>query len=410
LPNPSAGAPARSTFANALLLLAERPFLVVWGVGAATGVARWLELLAVGLYVFDRTGSPFLVALFTMIRMLPLTLFGAICGAVAERVGHRRIVLIGLAAMTALSLILVVITQAEGLALWHLALASFLSGSYWATDLPTRRTMLGLYVGPERLAAGMGFDSSTSNATRAVGPALGGLILGLVGLSGVFVLSTILYGLSFLAMLAAPALSRSGSDGPGIWRTLIDGFRYLRGNRHLLGILAITIIFNLWGFPFTSMIPVIGRESLDLSAFGVGLLASAEGSGAFLAAVVVAFTARAGWFVRIYMAGALICLLMVLVLSVAHGPLAAGAAIGFAGLGAGCFSAMQSTIIFSSVPAAQRSRMMGVLALCIGSGQIGFLHLGILADWLGAAPAVGVMAIEGLIALAIVAIWMRRPG
>ncbi len=118
-PLTGAGGPARSTFANALLLLAERPFLVVWSVGASTGLARWLELLAVGLYVFDRTGSPFLVALFTMIRLLPLALFGAICGAVAERVGHRRIVLIGLAAMTVLSLVLVTISWAESLALWH---------------------------------------------------------------------------------------------------------------------------------------------------------------------------------------------------------------------------------------------------------------------------------------------------
>ena len=60
-PSTGAGGPARSTFANALLLLAERPFLVVWSVGALTGLARWLELLAVGLYVFDRTGSPLLV-------------------------------------------------------------------------------------------------------------------------------------------------------------------------------------------------------------------------------------------------------------------------------------------------------------------------------------------------------------
>ena len=67
---------------------------------------------------------------------------------------------------------------------------------------------------------------------------------------------------------------------------------------------------------------------------------------------------------------------------------------------------MEATTIASF----SRTMLPLLLALCIGSGQIGFFHLGLLADWLGAAPAVGLMAAEGLIALALVALWMRhRP-
>ena len=46
---------------------------------------RWLEMLAVGVFVYQRTGSPFLVALMTLLRMLPMALFGAVAGVVADR-------------------------------------------------------------------------------------------------------------------------------------------------------------------------------------------------------------------------------------------------------------------------------------------------------------------------------------
>ena len=72
------------------VLLRNPAFRRIWLVGAATGVARWLELLAVGVYTFDVTGSPFQVALMVFLRMLPLALLGAVIGAMIDRIGHQR--------------------------------------------------------------------------------------------------------------------------------------------------------------------------------------------------------------------------------------------------------------------------------------------------------------------------------
>ena len=71
--------------------------------------------------------------------------------------------------------------------------------------------------------------------------------------------------------------------------------------------------------------------------------------------------------------------------------LLAGLAVLVAGIGAGGFSAMQSTIILLSAPREQRGQVLGLLVVCIGAGPIGFLHLGFLAHWLGAAEAVTVL-------------------
>ena len=67
------------------------------------------------------------------------------------------------------------------------------------------------------------------------------------------------------------------------------------------------------------------------------------------------------------------------------------------------FAAMQSTLTMLSAPDASRHRMMGLLSVFIGTGPIGFAHLGLLAAWLGAAPACTIVALEGLVALAVVA-------
>ncbi|NIM28878.1 MAG: hypothetical protein GTO67_10235 [Gammaproteobacteria bacterium] len=78
-----------------------------------------------------------------------------------------------------------------------------------------------------------------------------------------------------------------------------------------------------------------------------------------------------------------------------------------AGLGIACFGAMQSTIVFSATAAHMRTRVMGVLVVCIGAGPVGVLHLGLMAEWIGVERALGVMAVEGLVAIAIAV--MRWP-
>jgi hypothetical protein len=73
------------------------------------------------------------------------------------------------------------------------------------------------------------------------------------------------------------------------------------------------------------------------------------------------------------------------------------------GIGIAGFSVMQSTIIFLASPPALRSRVMGVLTVSIGAGPIGMVHVGLLADGLGATTAVAIIALEGLLALALAA-------
>ena len=75
-------------------LLSEQTYLRVWMVGVFSGIARWLEMLVVGVYTYDTTGSPFLVALLVILRMLPLAVLGSVVGTLADRASPRKLLII----------------------------------------------------------------------------------------------------------------------------------------------------------------------------------------------------------------------------------------------------------------------------------------------------------------------------
>jgi MFS family permease len=395
--------PARAPLAS---VLADGAFVRIWLAGGMVGTVRWLETLAVGIYAYQATESPLIVAGMLFARMLPTMLLGAIVGAIAERAGRRRLLLAGLAFMCTVSATLAVLVMTRRVELWHIGIGAVLGGAFISGEFPVRRTMLGEVAGLRRIGAAMGLDSATNNATRMLGPLLGGALLASLGLDGVYALSVVLYTFAFLciATLKFEEKLALDSESAGLLHSLREGLAYIRTNRLITGTLLVTIVVNLFGFAYISMVPVIGEHDLELSAAAIGVLMSAEGLGALLGSLGVAIWARARHFTTIYLLGSIFFLCMILGFSFSSYFAVAFCLLFAAGLGLACFGAMQSTIVFSASAPRMRTRVMGVLVVCIGAGPIGVLHLGLMAEWLGAQQALTVMAVEGLIAIAISAL------
>ena len=393
------------------LLLGNPRFLLVWVVGGLTGVVRWLQLLVLGLYTFQMTGSPLLVSVVPMLWMLPLALCGPFIGVVADRVSRKLLLVGSLALVFAVSVAMALASSAGTLGFSYVAAASVLGGIFWATDMPVRRRLLGDLADGD-LAAAMSLDSATSNATRMAGPVLGGVVLQTFSLTGVFLLSAVVFAVSLAAIAFTPAPG-APRRAPSTYfvRELISGIRFVVGDAGLRWIFGITIVFNVWGFPFTSMIPVIGSGRLGLDPAMVGLLSSTEGVGAFIGAVIVAVAVQPRGFAPLYLWGTTAYLVLVgclgVVSLIAGGPvlsfLATSGVLLALGLAGACFSAMQSTLSYLNALPEFRSRVLGVLTLCIGTGPIGFLHIGWLAETFGAPAALMITAAEGL--LALLALW-----
>ncbi len=402
------------------LLIGNRSFLSVWGTGGFVGIVRWLQLLVLGVHTFEITGSPLLVSLIPLLWMLPLALCGPLFGAFAERSDRKRLMLVSLATALAFSLGMAFAAGRFSMDFWPLAAASVVGGMLWATDIPIRRRLLGDITPAQDLATAMRLDSAASSSTQMFGPVLGGIVLQFFSLGGVFILSAILFALCLVAIASVPSPSGPAREprkqsGP-FFGDLISGFRFAIEDPRLRWILAITVVFNLWGFPFTSMIPVVGADIFGLGPALIGLLSSCEGLGAFIGAISLVLFARPRQFVAIYQFGTAFYLLLIGVLGLVCLSLAAGiegpskslapflvaAAILLAiGVSGACFAAMQSALSYLNAPPEYRSRVLGVLTLCIGTGPIGFLHIGWLAENFGPATAFLVNAGEGLLALLI---------
>ena len=392
-------------------LIGEPDFRRLWLIGLVVFSVRWLEMLAVAVFAYQRTGSPFVVALLTMLRMLPMALFGALIGAAAERVERRRALVLVVASMLLCSIALALLAWSDALEVWHLALASFISGLTWTTDNPVRRTMIGEVVGPERMSAAMSIDVGANNASRMLGPTVGGILLATLGIGGAFAVSVA--GYLVAAMVALRVRHRNTaalSTAAGVLERMIEGLVLVRRDPRLSGTMVITVIYNTFGWPFTSMIPVIGQDNLGLGAAGIGLLASMDGVGAFCGAIAIALCAKPPHFARLYVGGVALYLLMLPVFALAPGPLLAGSVLLLTGLANSGFSIMQATLVYLAAPPEMRSRVFGVLSVCIGVGMIGFLHLGWLASIIGATWAIVTIGAEDLVALLLTRRWWRAVG
>lgn len=392
-------------------LFGEPDFRRLWLIGLVVFSVRWLEMLAVAVFTYQRTGSPLIVALLTMLRMLPMALFGALIGAAAERVERRSALVLVTVSMLLCSIALALLAWSDALEVWHLALASFISGLTWTTDNPVRRTMIGEVVGSERMSAAMSIDVGANNASRMLGPTVGGILLATHGIGGAFAVS--IAGYLVAAIVALRVRHRNTpmpSTATGVLERMIEGLILVRRDPRLSGIMVITVIYNTFGWPFTSMIPVIGQDNLGLGAAAIGLLASMDGVGAFCGAIAIALCARPPQFARLYIGGVAIYLLMLPVFALAPDPLLAGSVLLLTGLANSGFSIMQATLVYLAAPPEMRSRVFGVLSVCIGVGMIGFVHLGWLAGMIGATWAIMTIGVEGLVALLLTRRWWRAVG
>ena len=394
-------------------LLRDGRYVRVWLIGWFTGVVRWLELLAYGVYAFEITGSPVLVALVALIRFLPLALLGVFIGAVSDQINPRQLLIFSLATVAVVMLGMLGLEQAGVLAYWHLVVAALVAGVFWAAEMTLRRKLIGEIAGPGRLAQAMSFDYATSNGTRMLGPLAGGVLFETIGMAGVFAGALAFYLISIAMVFGIAA---SGADAVGGFRPRAaltaagDAMRRALRDNDVTCILAVTVIFNIWGFPYVSMIPVIGEEVFGLSPSAVGYIAAIEGGTGLMLAVAIGFLAGPHIYRRLYFFGCSGVLCAVGLIGWAEDLTTLCIGLALAGFSTACFATMQSTLIYWVAPPEMRGRYLGLVSICIGAGLIGFANVGITAEIFGASAALRIIAAEGLVAVLLLAFWWRALG
>ncbi|WP_439576356.1 MFS transporter [Elioraea sp.] len=381
----------------------------LWLLGAIANVMRWLELLASGLYVLDLTGSAGIVALMAASRSLPLLLLGPIAGAIAEAVDRRRLLQLGLLATLANAVAMALLARAGVLNPWHIGIGSFVSGLLWSTELSTRRRMLAESAGVAAMPRAIALDAMTNATTRMLGPVFGGLAYQTLGLAGAFAVSAC--GALVAIVLAARVGVRQTVQPfrlGTVTRGLAEGIALALAHPAVLGVLGITVSMNMLAFSYLALIAPIGRALFDASPLEVGILAAAEPAGALIGGLMLARFGDRVDGARAFLCGSLGFLAALAAMPAM--PLLALAILLLVvgGIGIAAFGTFQTTLVLTAVPTEARSRMLGLVTMAIGTGPIGMMLSGALAERFGAGFAVSALALAGLVIVAVVGLlWLR---
>jgi MFS family permease len=391
-------------------LLTSTTFLRLWAIGGCVNAMRWFEVLAAALFTLDVTGSGFAVAAVSAARTLPMLFLGAFAGVMAEAVNRKRVLIIGQLVTSAASATVAILAMLGAAHPWHVAVAALISGTVWSTEMSTRRRMVGECVPIAMVPRALALDTLTNSITRMIGPIVAGTLYQFTGIAGAFTVSALLY---LLAAILAIGLRHEQENRRfvvgDVPRDLAEAVGFARGHAVIAGVLLVTIAMNLLGFPYSALIAPIGRNHFMVSPALVGMMAAAESFGAFLGGLWLAGGDPPGKGRVLMVGGSLLFLVCVALMPLAPLFWLAWGLLVVGGFGSAAFANMQTSLIITHAPPHIRSRLMGLLTVCIGAGPLGILLVGVLATVLGPLGAVSAIELAGLAAVtAAGSLWRRR--
>jgi MFS family permease len=376
----------------------------VWSAGAlVSNVGTWMQrtaqdwLVLTGLTHNNATAVGVVMALQfgPQMLLLPLT------GLAADRLDRRRLLLATQAAMGALALALGVLTIAGLVRLWHVYLLALLLGCVAAFDAPARQTFVSDLVDETDLPNAVALNSTSFNAGRLIGPAVAGVLVGVVGFGWVFLINAASFGavLGSLATLRLGGLHH-GARALRVPGNLADGLHYVRRRPDLRAVLLMLFLIGTFGFNFAIFIATMSVSAFHAGASQYGLLTSVMALGSIVGALLAAARGRPG--IPRLLAGAAVFGLALAVAAVMPGYRLFGCALFVCGIAAQVFSTSTNSLVQLSTEPAMRGRVMAILlAIALGGTPIGAPIVGWVADTFGPRWALAVGAASGFIAAAV---------
>ena len=370
-------------------LLRSPSFLRLWAIGGCVNTMRFFELLAAALFTLEVTGSGLAVAAVSAARTMPMLLFGAFSGVLTEAVSRKLVLRIG-QYLTCLSAVSIATLALMGLVRpWHLAVSSFVTGTVWSTEMATRRRMVGESVDGPLISRALALDTMSNSAARLVGPVSAGILYQYFGIAGCFCVSACVYALGASLVSGIEYRQRSRpfvvSQVP---RDLAEGIAFARGHITIAGVLAVTIAMNLLAFPYAALVAPIGRQIFHVSPVLVGILAGSDSFGSFTGGILLTRREPRMKGRVLMVGGSLLYTLCVGLMPLAPAFVLACVLLALGGFGQAAFANMQTSLIVTHAPTHIRSRLMGLLTVCIGMGPVGILLIGFLADQIGPMRAI----------------------
>lgn len=247
--------------------LASNAGLLIQGVGAAWAMA---EMATADLVAMVQTAA-----------FLPLALFAIPAGAIADMYDRRKVQIAALTVSLVGASAMTLVSWAGLMTPWALLGFCFFVGSGFALLGPAWQSSVGEQVPPEDLPQAVALNGISYNIARAIGPAVGGFIVAVAGVTVAFAVNALFYVPILLALLAwKRKLEPARLPPEGLWRAVMSGVRYIAHMQPVRSAVMRSFVMGLFGAPLLSLIPLISRDLLGGGASAFGLLLGCFGGGA----------------------------------------------------------------------------------------------------------------------------------
>jgi MFS family permease len=396
---------------GALSILAGAEYRRLLGGTVVWWYCFYMEQVVLGWLVFDLTSSARTVALVSFCRTLPLLLVSLFSGPIIDYVGRRRAMIAAQSANLLVYLAIALLLWSGRAAPWNIALAAFWLGTAWAIDWPTRRSLIPDLIGRERMFDGLLLESFLTGIGRIIAPALAGALIARSGALGCYLGMAILSAcaLSILIPLLRVAETREARPFTiAVLPVVSQGMGYVRSNQTILAVMLITVVMNIWIFPYVSLLPSFARDVLHKGPIELGLLSTGTGIGAFLGLLALQYLRRRVSVGALFVIGTGWMCLALVAFALSRAYALSWAMLVCAGMGMACFGTLQSTIILLATSDEMRSRVMGILVLAIGGDPLGQLLIGSLAERVGVQATLAGLGGAAALAVALIVVWL--PG
>jgi MFS family permease len=261
-------------------------------------IGTWLQSAAMAWLVLELTHSAFAVGVLTFCQFGPYLVLGLFGGALSDRLDHRMTLIVTQIALALCSAIMAVLTLLQVVTVWEAFVIAAMRGIILVMNNPSRQAFIFQMVGRNELPNAIALNSSVANATRIIGPGLGGILIAAFGVGICFSIDALSYVAVVIAMLLMHVdelLPIEHRGKPSIWHGINEGLVYVFKNSTIWVALVIFLCICTASINFNVILPLMASNTLHAGAQIYGLLTACFGAGALLGALIAASLGRATW-------------------------------------------------------------------------------------------------------------------
>ena len=429
-PNPAPASDQRNRhLVDFAPLRASPAFARLWIGGLISGIGTFVSAVAVGLQIYDITGSTFMVGLVGGVALVPMIIAGLWGGVLADVFDRRRVLIVSALVAWVSVLGLVVLSVWEAIEagngshapVWPFYVVTTINSVAGTIMMTTRGSVVGRILPADMISRANALNGIGFGTMLTVGPAIAGVLAATVGLPWTFAVDALLFSAGFLGIWTLPPLPRLGEPVEAGWHVLVEGMQFLRRSPNIRMSFIVDIIAMTFGRPYV-LFPALGALVIGGGPLTVGALTAAGAVGTALASLFSGWVQRVhkhgiaisraitvyGCFVVMFGVGALV---MTMVDHDAgpgwegiYWPALIVLAFAMAGMGGSdeVSAIFRSSMIIQAAPDEMRGRLQGVFIVVVTGGpRIGDVYAGIFASvvalWFP--PLIGGIVIIGLIAV-----------